>query len=186
VSDSILNTFDKRAAHTLNARPLQGCIYIPTTMAAQLEVPQSNATVRVHLIDTTTVMTIKSESFIKPVVKGHETISAPDVAFLIEHPSGKRVLFDLGCRKDYWNLPDVIKARLGDVIPSLRVDKDVSEILVENEVELESICSYSLKTSIHLTNVLTKDSFDHLVTFPLGSHGQCRPVPTVDRAGSRT
>jgi hypothetical protein len=139
-------------------------IYIPTTMAAHLDTPGSNATVRVHLIDTTTVMTIKSESFIKPVPKGHEIISAPDVAFLIEHPSGKRVLFDLGCRKDYWNLPDVIKARLGDVIPSLRVDKDVAEILVENEVELESICPYSPKISFDATQCTKQNQL------PLSGH----------------
>lgn len=96
---------------------------------------------RVRLIDTTTLMTIRSESFVKPVQKGHELINVTDVAFLIEHePSGKKILFDLGCRKDYWNLPAVIQKRLGDVIPSLRVDKDVSEILQEKGVPPDSIC----------------------------------------------
>lgn len=109
---------------------------------ATLSFPESNATVKVWLIDTTTLMTIRSESFIKPVQKGHELINVTDVAFLIEHePSGKRVLFDAGCRKDYWNLPAVIQKRLGDVIPSLRVDKDVSEILQAKSIPLESICT---------------------------------------------
>lgn len=113
-------------------------------MAAPLELPASAATVNVHLIDTTTLMTIKSELFIKPVQKGHECINITDVAFLIEHKfSGKRILFDLGCRKDYWNLPAAIQSRLGDVIPSLKVEKDVSEILQEKGVELDTICTFS-------------------------------------------
>lgn len=107
---------------------------------AELQIPESSATVRVHLIDTTTKLTIKSESFIRPVQQGHELINATDVAFLIEHEkSGKRLLFDSGCRKDYWNLPPAVQKRLGDVIPSIRVDKDVSEILTEKNVKLDSI-----------------------------------------------
>ena len=116
---------------------------------ASLQFLHSTSTVRVHLIDTTTLMTIKAESFIRPVQKGHELINVTDVAFLIEHEaSGKRVLFDAGCRKDYWNLPAVIQKRLGDVIPSLRVDKDVAEILEEKHVPLDSISKSARKGNI--------------------------------------
>jgi hypothetical protein len=37
------------------------------------------------MVNTTTEMIIRAESFIKPVQKGHETINITDVAFLIEH-----------------------------------------------------------------------------------------------------
>jgi glyoxylase-like metal-dependent hydrolase (beta-lactamase superfamily II) len=94
------------------------------------------------MIDTTALMTIASESFVDPVQPGHELINVTDVCFLVEHqPSGKNLLFDLGCRKDYWNLPPVIQKRLGDVIPSLKVKQDVSEILEEKGISLESISS---------------------------------------------
>ena len=110
-------------------------------MASRLQLPESSTTVGVRLIDTTTLVTIKSEFFVKPVQPGHEIINITDVAFLIEHgPSGKKMLFDLGCRKDYWNLPTAVQERLGDVIPSLRVDKDIREILQENGIALGSIC----------------------------------------------
>ena len=111
-------------------------------MATGLELPKSNHTVRVRVVDTTSIMTIKSELFIDPVQPGHELINVTDIAFLIEHePSGKKVMFDLGCRKDYWNLPPVISNRLGNVIPSLKVKQDVSEILEEKGIALDAISS---------------------------------------------
>ena len=110
------------------------------TSSHMLEAPTSSSIVRVQMIDTTSTMTIRSESFVKPVVKGHELINVTDVAFLIEHKdTGRRVLFDAGARKDYWNMPEVIQTRLGDVIPGLRVDKDVTEVLVDAGVPLQSI-----------------------------------------------
>ena len=108
-----------------------------------LNIPDSASTVRVRMLDTTAVMTIKSESFITPVQPGHELINVTDVAFLIEHQSsGKKLMFDLGTRKDYWNLPPVIQKRLGDVIPSLAVERDASEILQQHGVPLNEICKY--------------------------------------------
>lgn len=38
--------------------------------------------------------------------------------------------------------PAVIQKRLGDVIPSLKVDKDISEILQEKGVPVDSICEF--------------------------------------------
>ena len=111
-------------------------------MANKLELPESSNTVRVRMIDSTALMQIKSESFIDPVQPGHELINITDVCFLIEHlPSGKKIMFDLGCRKDYWNLPPVILKRFGDVIPSLKVKHDVSDILKAKGVSLASISS---------------------------------------------
>jgi hypothetical protein len=107
-----------------------------------LDLPISEQTVRVRMIDPGAVMTVKAESFIKPVQKGHELLNLTCVAFLIEHePSGKKVMFDLGVRKDYWNLAPVIQRRLGAAIPSLRVDGDKTpEVLLQkNGISLESI-----------------------------------------------
>ncbi len=112
---------------------------------AQLEIPDSQNVVRVRLIDTTAKMTIQAKAFIEPLVAGHEWIEVPDTAFLIEHePTGQKVLFDLGARKDYWNLPPVIQSRLGrgTAVASLQIDKDVTEILQDNDIALADICEY--------------------------------------------
>jgi len=126
--------------------PLKGslttaCISGQFNMSSHhVDFPTSHRTVRVRMVDTTTVMTIQAESFVEPVQRGHEVINITDVAFLIEHePSGKKVMFDLGCRKDYWNLPAVIQKWLGRIIPALQVEKDTSEILEERGIDLKSI-----------------------------------------------
>lgn len=112
--------------------------------SSNINFPFSNSTVRVRLVDTTALLTVRAESFIEPVPEGLDLLNMTCAAFLIEHqPSGKRIMFDLGVRKDYWNLSAVIQKRLGTVIPSLKVEKDATEILAEKGISLESICKYS-------------------------------------------
>ncbi|EHY57538.1 Gamma-lactamase MBL1 [Exophiala dermatitidis] len=107
-----------------------------------IDFPSSNNTVDVRLVDTTAVLTARAESFIEPVQEGHEVLNITCAAFLLHHESsGKRIMFDLGVRKDYWNLSATIQKRLGDVIPSLKVDRDTTEVLTEKGVPLDSISS---------------------------------------------
>lgn len=116
------------------------CIMAQAGSSVRLEAPPSDATVRVRLLDTTGVMTIAAESFVKPTIEGHEVINVTDIAFVIEHRSGKKIMFDAGVRKDYWNLPAVIQKRLGDVIRSMRVEQNASEIVRAASIDLKSIC----------------------------------------------
>lgn len=122
----------------------------PRNMAGEeLTFPVSESTVRVRMVDTTTLMIVTAQSFMEPVQEGHQIINITDVAFLIESAStGQKAMFDLGVRKDYWNLPPVLQKRLGSVIPGLKVDRDTTEILQEKGVSLESICKLSM-TSWH-------------------------------------
>jgi hypothetical protein len=151
------------------------------------------------MIDTTAVMVVNAKMFVEPVQKGHEWININVAAFLIEHPaSGKKVMFDLGVRKDYWNLPASMQKRLGFVVPALRVDKDVTEILQGKGVELNQICGF--ETSIvllvghPLLRVLSLHSADDglsisqrdMVTLSLGPYRQHRALPQDDRACCRT
>lgn len=97
-----------------------------------IQFPVSDSTTKVRMIDTTAVMMVRSETLIEPVPAGHEFLNVTDIAFLVEHESsGRKILFDLGIRKDFWNLPPFLQQRLARMIPSLRVDKDVAEILEE-------------------------------------------------------
>lgn len=105
-------------------------------------VPDSDHTVRVKLLDTTTYLTGIAKVFVDPVVAGHETFSFNDFAFLIENEHlGKKVMFDLGTRKDYWNLAPSVQQIFGvdSVITGMRVDKNVSEILTEGGIDLSKI-----------------------------------------------
>ncbi|KAJ5692668.1 hypothetical protein N7462_002091 [Penicillium macrosclerotiorum] len=102
--------------------------------------PSSNNTVRVRMIDTTSIMSLHAFSFVKPVMPGHERMSVTTVAFLIENERlGKKAMFDLGTRKDYWNSPPFTLTRIEAAIPGVRVDKDVTEILQAQGLKLSEI-----------------------------------------------
>lgn len=62
-------------------------------------------------------------------------MNVPVYAFHITHQaSGSQFLFDLGCRKDWWNLVPQTVDLLEGSWPGIKVDKDVKEILTENGV----------------------------------------------------
>ncbi|GLA01262.1 hypothetical protein AnigIFM60653_011511 [Aspergillus niger] len=110
-----------------------------------LELPKSDRTVRVRMVDTTTLMTVDTGFLIQPVQPGHETLNLTDVAFLIEHEeSNQKVMFDLGTRKDYWNLPPAVRQPFDQAMKSARVDRDVTEILCEKGIELRDIGNVAL------------------------------------------
>ncbi|KAF9888864.1 hypothetical protein FE257_008233 [Aspergillus nanangensis] len=107
-----------------------------------LDIPQSNSVARLRIVDQGCRFSMPARSFIKPVQQGQEQLEVPDIAFLIEHAqSEKKIMFDLGVRKDYWNLPGVVLNRLGrrQAVLGIRVDKDVTEVLEENSVQLSEI-----------------------------------------------
>lgn len=112
----------------------------PHELQYQNPIPASDNTVTVRMIDTTAVMKLRAEAFLDPVMPGHEFMSVVDVAFLLENPRlNKKAMFDLGVRRDYWNMPPAVAKRVETVIPGIRVDKDVTEILTEKGVILEEI-----------------------------------------------
>ncbi|TVY26853.1 Cytochrome P450 monooxygenase [Lachnellula hyalina] len=63
-----------------------------------LKIPSSTTTVNIRIIDTTSrISGIPLEGFVSPAIKGHTLLTAaPAFSFLIEHPSNRKLLFDLG------------------------------------------------------------------------------------------
>ncbi|KAF2397487.1 hypothetical protein EJ06DRAFT_498590 [Trichodelitschia bisporula] len=109
--------------------------------APALNIPASNTTVRVSIINTTTDIVCPSNGFINPVLKGGDYLSLPTFAFHVVHPSGKELMFDLGGRKDYWNWSPATFESVQKLIPGLNVEKGIDEILKEGGVSLQSINS---------------------------------------------
>ncbi|KIW31721.1 uncharacterized protein PV07_03321 [Cladophialophora immunda] len=104
------------------------------------QLPTGNAIVKVRAINTTTDMQLASIGFFEPVIPGLETFSLTTLAFLLEHPnSGKKILFDAGSRKDFWNFPPVVYGLLLEAAVGLKVEKNVSEILEEKGIDLRQI-----------------------------------------------
>ena len=70
-----------------------------------LHIPQSKSTVSVRIIDKTSlVQGIPLSIFLEPQIEGFTSLKAPAYSFLIEHASGRKVVFDLGVRADPLNL----------------------------------------------------------------------------------
>ncbi|KAJ0165320.1 hypothetical protein CTA2_11632 [Colletotrichum tanaceti] len=144
-------------------------------------IPESDNVVRVKLIDTTTAMVGTAESFVQPVVPGHEAINFCSLAFLLENKTlGKRALFDLGVRKDYWNLPKAAQQGVlgpDGVIFGMSVEKGVDEVLRDGGVDPESIdyCIWSHAHFDHRGDVSVFPKSTALVTGPGYFSSEGRP-----------
>ncbi|KAJ0121881.1 hypothetical protein J7T55_002390 [Diaporthe amygdali] len=78
--------------------------------------------------------------FMAPDVPGLETFAtSPSLCFFLEHPSGRRLVWDLGIRKDYDHYAPSIKDYLPTTKYTIEVTKNVAEILQEHGIELNSI-----------------------------------------------
>lgn len=106
-----------------------------------LNIPHSNSTVNVHIINTTSrIKNIPYSVFVEPPIKGLDFLDCPAFSFLIEHPTnGRKLLFDLGVRKDWENLAPSITDRIRGGGWQITVEKDVAEILQGGGVKFENI-----------------------------------------------
>jgi len=74
-----------------------------------------------------------------PSIKGFDYLSCPAYSFLIEHPSGRSLLFDLGVRKDWQNYAKSIVNRVTDGGWKVTVKQGVREQLESHGVDGKSI-----------------------------------------------
>lgn len=108
-----------------------------------LNIPPSNSIANVSIINTTSrVKGIPNKMFMLPEYKGFDYLDCPAFSFLIEHPpSGRKLLFDLGVRKDWEKEPAAIAKRIKKAGWSVTVEKGVAEILREGGVDPKEIDS---------------------------------------------
>ncbi|KAI4233879.1 MAG: hypothetical protein LQ352_008214 [Teloschistes flavicans] len=105
-----------------------------------LNLPKSDATVEVSIINTTTDIVVPAWAFVQPILKGHETMNMPTFAFLIKNVKlGKSIMFDLGCRKDWWNFAPAAYNSIQNGIPGLNIPKNINEILEEGKEDVGKI-----------------------------------------------
>ncbi|KAI9148731.1 Phenylacetone monooxygenase [Paramyrothecium foliicola] len=78
--------------------------------------------------------------FMAPPLPGLETFkSIPSFSFLLEHESGKLLVFDLGIREDYQNYSSTIKHYIPTTGYDIQVNKNVAGILLDHGISLESV-----------------------------------------------
>ncbi|KAL8937113.1 MAG: hypothetical protein Q9216_004584 [Gyalolechia sp. 2 TL-2023] len=105
-----------------------------------LNLPASDSTVEVSIINTTTEIVVPAWAFVQPVLKGHESMNMPTFAFLVKNKRlGRNIMFDLGCRKDWWNFAPAAYNTIKNGIPGLNVPKNINEILQEGNEDVGKI-----------------------------------------------
>ncbi|KAF2098452.1 metallo-beta-lactamase superfamily protein [Rhizodiscina lignyota] len=115
----------------------------PAAPAPELHLPPGDKTVTVKVINTTCfIQTTNISRFMHPQMKGHDKLTAPAYSFLIEHESHgetRRLVFDLGVRKDWENMAPVMVKMVTDGTWDLYTEKNVADILTETGIDTKSI-----------------------------------------------
>jgi hypothetical protein len=112
---------------------------ITPKLAPPLSIPSSPSVATLQALGTTVQLYIKSTNLLHPTIPGHETCNGPNLAFHITHPfTSRKILFDAGIRKDYWNYSPLITTRFATSmnVRGLRVDKGVDEVLTKAGVKV--------------------------------------------------
>lgn len=105
-----------------------------------LQVPKSSVTITTKIIDLSTIASSNANSLFHPPIEGVEQIRpVPALSFLLEHPSGQKVLFDLGVPKNIDSLGPEVADRLRRVGHRVEVKKDVVDALEENNIKRDEI-----------------------------------------------
>ncbi|KAH8690500.1 beta-lactamase-like protein [Talaromyces proteolyticus] len=100
-----------------------------------LNIPSSPNVCDIWAIDATCEIVCSTTSLMQPEIKGHEKLNLPTFAFYIYNSRlNKRVLFDNGSRKDWWNLPPhVLHGITSKGVLGLDVKYDVYDILQQHQ-----------------------------------------------------
>ncbi|KAJ9650797.1 hypothetical protein H2198_009902 [Neophaeococcomyces mojaviensis] len=109
------------------------CLY-KAKPAPEIVIPEG-ASIKVSIINSTSALEVPLGAFMSPVQPGHEILKGPAFSFLIEHSSGRKILFDLGCRKDWQKFPPSVLNLVTQPNWKIEVEKSVAEILQENGVD---------------------------------------------------
>lgn len=134
LSDSYL--FDKPGVTTrFNLR----CFILHVAMSAtrsDVVFPQGRDTVNVKLINPVNFGPAQIHRFMSPPVPGLETFqTSPSLCFLIEHPSGRSLVWDLGIRKDHHNYAPNIRDYLPTTKYHIEIERDLADILKQHDID---------------------------------------------------
>lgn len=105
-----------------------------------VSVPESNRCCRVSILNTTCDIVIPLNYVVEPDISGYPWLNLPTYSFLIHHDStGKKLLFDLGCRKDWENSVPHITRMIKTMVPGIKIDRNVIDTLICGGIDLEDV-----------------------------------------------
>jgi hypothetical protein len=108
-----------------------------------VDFPSSNATVSVKIFNAFRDLDVISAVVLSPAPGSTSDESrrfkAPGKSFLVEHPDGRRVVFDLGIRKDVENIVQSYRDEMREGATVVDFGPDIAETLVGGGIPLDSI-----------------------------------------------
>ncbi|PIA92707.1 hypothetical protein CB0940_03935 [Cercospora beticola] len=105
-----------------------------------VSIPDGDITVTVKLINPVTFGPAKLSRLMQPDVPFLEVFEAcPSFSFLLEHPSGKKLVWDLGIRHDYMNSAPTVASYISKSGYNIQVQGHVADTLSDNGVDLNDV-----------------------------------------------
>ena len=130
---------------SINAINLLYATTVVEMSAPALNLPQGSETCKVSIVNTTCNLRVPPGLLVEPTIKGLEWLNLPTFSFHITHKqTGKQILFDLGCRKDWYNHVPPVADVLNNNITGMKVDDDVHDILQRGGVDLNEVEAFVL------------------------------------------
>ncbi|KAJ7759209.1 beta-lactamase-like protein [Mycena metata] len=149
-----------------------------------LGIPASSSTVEVRVFNVQNATLInEAHAFIHPIVPGHENASFTDHAFLVDHKeSQKRILIDLGFRKDVLNYaPSITPFFTSGVVQIESLAKDITDLLRDGGISLESIDAV-IWSHTHFDHIGDMSKFPNTTRLVIGSETDTSTFPTFPNA----
>lgn len=113
-----------------------------STSPPKFEIPTGQRIASLKLINTVNFGPAVLKGLMGPPIPHVTTLgsgSSPSLSFLLEHSSGRRLVWDLGIRKDWQNHAPVIANYIPTRNYTIEVTKNVIEVLEEEGVKGSSI-----------------------------------------------
>ncbi|KAJ7486573.1 beta-lactamase-like protein [Mycena latifolia] len=159
-------------------------IFLAGATSASFEhfgIPASKSTVDVKVFNVGNLTLINvTGAVVSPVVPGHESITFPAYSFLVEHKAThRRVVFDLGVRKDPQNaVPNIATAFAAGAFTTEQT-KDVAELLEDGGIPLASIENV-IWSHAHFDHVGDMSTFPNTTGLVFGAGTNTATFPTTN------
>lgn len=96
------------------------------------------ASAKVSIVDGTARVTGPTAKFMTPPIHGHTSMTVPAFSFLVEQiSSDRKIVFDLGMRKDWEAFPPVIQELISGPGWKFAIPKNVNEVLEANGIDVK-------------------------------------------------
>lgn len=135
------------------------------------QIPASQSVLGISIIDTSVRITAPLNQFTPDGIPGNEDLHAPAFSFLLEHSSGQKIVFDLGFRPDYENLPPNVINPILEMVEegswAFTIDSDVATILEDGGIDRADIDTIILSHT-HLDHIGDPSAFPNTTSLIVG------------------